>query len=377
MGRIFNVVGASAVIVMILVLTHRGEAADRSQLAQASTPTSAAAAQLPPPVLGRTVHALPVSGKVLLRGRRRAVPLRTPRQIRVGSLLDTRHGLVELVTATERPGETQSGRFSGGVFEVRQDRDGGGLTELRLRGGSYDRCPRAKSARTASLFARAAQRRRRSVVRTLRASASGRFSTRGRDSEATVRGTEWETVDRCDGTLTRVAVGEAAVRDFKTRADVVLGASERHHALPDLGCVRATFQEEGREHPLGPVQYETNPPTSGGHHPVPASDGVYPAGVAPASEQAVHALEHGRIAIQYVAGLAAQAVGALDNLARQNGRGHVLLFQNNTAMQFPVAATAWRQLIGCRAINDRVAEAIGAFREQHANRAPEFVPGPE
>jgi hypothetical protein len=40
------------------------------------------------------------------------------------------------------------------------------------------------------------------VLRVLRARAHGQFRTIGSYSAATVRGTEWQTVDRCDGTLT-------------------------------------------------------------------------------------------------------------------------------------------------------------------------------
>ena len=40
------------------------------------------------------------------------------------------------------------------------------------------------------------------VVRLLQASAHGHFRTTGRYSAATVRGTKWQTIDRCDGTLT-------------------------------------------------------------------------------------------------------------------------------------------------------------------------------
>jgi ferric-dicitrate binding protein FerR (iron transport regulator) len=40
----------------------------------------------------------------------------------------------------------------------------------------------------------------------------GRFRTRGRNGQATVRGTRWLTEDRCDGTLFKVKKGAIDVR---------------------------------------------------------------------------------------------------------------------------------------------------------------------
>ena len=42
----------------------------------------------------------------------------------------------------------------------------------------------------------------------------GRFRTRGRYGAATVRGTRWLTLDRCDGTKVRVVRGKVAVKDL-------------------------------------------------------------------------------------------------------------------------------------------------------------------
>ena len=63
---------------------------------------------------------------------------------------------------------------------------------------------------------------RRRTIRRLRANAKGRFSTRGRYSSATVRGTSWTTTDRCDGTLTKVTRGTVTVRDLKRRKNITL-----------------------------------------------------------------------------------------------------------------------------------------------------------
>ena len=58
----------------------------------------------------------------------------------------------------------------------------------------------------------------------------GRFRTRGRHSAATVRGTKWTTTDRCDGTLTTVARGKVAVRDFRRKKTIVVRAGKSYLA---------------------------------------------------------------------------------------------------------------------------------------------------
>jgi hypothetical protein len=58
----------------------------------------------------------------------------------------------------------------------------------------------------------------------------GRFRTHGRHSQATVRGTRWVTVDRCDGTLTRVTEGSVVVRDFARRRSAVIRAGRSYLA---------------------------------------------------------------------------------------------------------------------------------------------------
>ncbi|MGO9958959.1 MAG: hypothetical protein ACLP50_23840, partial [Solirubrobacteraceae bacterium] len=69
------------------------------------------------------------------------------------------------------------------------------------------------------------------VLQTLNASESGgSFRTKGRYSSATVRGTVWETSDRCDGTLTVVKRGVVSVFDFHRRKTIVLHAGQSYLA---------------------------------------------------------------------------------------------------------------------------------------------------
>ena len=189
---------------------------------------------LPRPVLGRLLVARELSGTVTIASRRirgpvKAIhPLEEATEIPVGSFLNTRRGTVRLTAAVNTAGKTQSGNFSRGVFQVVQSRrrSARGLTELRLKGGNFRRCdPRLPIGRSPS----AAQLSRRTIQR-LRSNARGRFRTRGRNSSATVRGTVWETIDRCDGTLTKVRRGRVAVRDFRRKKTVLVRAGKSYLA---------------------------------------------------------------------------------------------------------------------------------------------------
>ena len=133
-------------------------------------------------------------------------------ELPVGVALDARRGSVNLQTAGCRGG-VQAGTFGGGVFSVRQPRKACGRVDVYLRGGSFAGCGR-KSHRAGSRTASAS--RSRKVRRLWGRDSGGRFRSHGRHSHATVRGTRWLTVDRCDGTLTRVTDGSVVVRDFRT-----------------------------------------------------------------------------------------------------------------------------------------------------------------
>lgn len=202
----------------------------------------AAEAQAPPaapsPVLGRTVVIGLVSGRVLIglparrsagsarvaaKKGRRFVPLTGVRVIPVGSLLDADRGLVWIASAVGAAGTAQSGVFGGGTFAVTQSSQASnGLTDLQLSGGNANRCPRSGKAIATAVSSR--------VIRLLRASAHGNFRATGRFSAATVRGTVWDTIDRCDGTLTRVHRGTVIVTDFRRKTQIAVHAGKSYLA---------------------------------------------------------------------------------------------------------------------------------------------------
>jgi len=189
------------------------------------------------PEYGKLVKLNVVKGKVFVKvraGSARAsgraaqgagfVPLTEARTVPVRSILDTTRGTVKLTAARNKAGKTQSGTFTGGVFQVLQSRkkSAKGLTELRLKGSSFKNCGSGKRSASASLSNR--------TVRRLSGNAKGRYRTGGRHSAATVRGTKWTVADRCDGTLTTVKRGKVEVRDFRLKKTIVVRAGKSYLA---------------------------------------------------------------------------------------------------------------------------------------------------
>jgi len=148
-------------------------------------------------------------------------------------------------------------------------------------------------------------------------------------------------------------------------------------AAKAAGCVVKSFPLEGREHTTATVTYHTNPPTSGNHNPNPSEDGFYPNG-APPKERNVHALEHGRIEMQWKPGTPQNVIDTLQAIFNEPLKGksgyHQLLFENNTNMPFEVAAASWQHYLGCPKWNQDVIDAIRAYREQYVDKGPEFIP---
>jgi hypothetical protein len=148
-------------------------------------------------------------------------------------------------------------------------------------------------------------------------------------------------------------------------------------AAKTAGCVVKSFPLEGRDHTSAKVTYKTNPPTSGNHNPDPSQDGFYPNG-APPKERNVHALEHGRIEIQWKPGTPQNVIDTLAAIFDEPLKGksgyHQLLFENNTGMPFQVAAASWQHYLGCPKWNENVIDAIRSYREQYVDKGPEFVP---
>jgi hypothetical protein len=149
-------------------------------------------------------------------------------------------------------------------------------------------------------------------------------------------------------------------------------------AAKAAGCTLQHPPDQGRRHEareFTEADYNSNPPTSGTHFPDWYEDGKYAPGTTPELGKLVHALEHGRIEMQYKPGTPAATVGRLEKLVDELDNGyHILLVENATEMPFAVAATAWGHLLGCPKMNERVFDALRAFRADYVDKGPETVP---
>ncbi|MHB8694106.1 MAG: beta strand repeat-containing protein [Solirubrobacteraceae bacterium] len=244
----FEIVQAKSVSGQFASVTVQGGAG--SSFAYAPNYASSAvsvSSTLPPPVLGKTANVTPVSGMVFVRLPGHAagdqehgalskgfgfVPLTAARQLPSGSQIDSRLGTLSIATvASAGHGKLQAATLGGAIFGVSQSAHGltKGLTTFALLEGdfpgapSYTSCGRP-AADHGSPSARGAKGSPK-VLQTLKASDKhGRFATKGRYSAATVRGTQWITQDRCNGTLTIVKRGTVSVFSTVTRRTVTVHA---------------------------------------------------------------------------------------------------------------------------------------------------------
>ena len=176
------------------------------------------------PEPGKTANATPVSGVVRVKEPRatKFVSLKQPDQVRFGTVVDVRTGVVEIVISDGHGGFYKA-RFSEGVFKLVAA--AGGFAELQLAGGNFKGCPK-----TAKGGASAAGTSRGRSVRHLWGEGAGKFRTKGRSASATIRGTKWLTDDRCKGTLMTVVVGAVTVRDLVKRKSIALRAPKSYFA---------------------------------------------------------------------------------------------------------------------------------------------------
>jgi hypothetical protein len=212
----------------------------------------------PLPVIGKSENVSVVSGKVYIKpppgknfggaadnvGASAAlskgqgfVPLTEARQIPTGSEIDTLNGTLKLVTAGLSVGKTQTATLSGGVYQTTQISKGinKGLTNLNLVYGAFQggptlqKCmaPKKKSKAPDAQIARL----NLSILQTLRASARGRFRTRGRYAAATIRGTIWSISDLCSGTRVRAIRDTVLVQDFVRHKTILLRPGRTYLAL--------------------------------------------------------------------------------------------------------------------------------------------------
>jgi hypothetical protein len=138
-------------------------------------------------------------------------------------------------------------------------------------------------------------------------------------------------------------------------------------AARKAGCeLRLELKDEGHTHlPRGSEgpDYKTDPPNSGNHVEAPfqQADGAY--SEPPSQVDVVHALEHGRLAIQYSSDLPEKDQLELKGLY-ETMYGASLLFPYDE-MPYDVAAVTWTNILGCTEYKGAATlDAIRAFGKE-------------
>jgi len=145
-------------------------------------------------------------------------------------------------------------------------------------------------------------------------------------------------------------------------------------AAREADCeVRAKLPIEGRSHlpPEAPVpKYGTSPATSGNHvaPPYMQADGAY--AETPEEMNVVHALEHGRLTLQYSGEIAEAEQLELRGL--YDSAYSAALFFPNEEMPYEVAVSSWGEMMGCESYRGQATlDAIRAFGAEYQGTAPE------
>jgi len=196
---------AGTFTVTLTVTDNQGATSSTSQQVTVPVP-GAPAPPPPPPVKGVSVDVLPFIGTVLVNG----LPLVAGQQIPFGAIVDTTNGTV-LLEDISPSGSLDAAYFAGAVFKL--VKTPAGLTELLLTGGNFNVC-NVKSKRHSASAAAKPPKKKTTVVRSLWGNGHGQFVTQGKYAAATVRGTIWNTQDRCDGTFVQVQRGVVSVLDL-------------------------------------------------------------------------------------------------------------------------------------------------------------------
>jgi hypothetical protein len=182
----------------------------------------------PPPVAGQSEDVKPAGGPVFVVIGGKQVPLTEARQLPSGTVLDTRAGTIILTAAAGK--QAQTGTFTGAVFKFTQTGGKHALTTLTLIEGSFPGAPSYASCRAGRATGSAHAALSSRILQTLRSRATGRFRTRGRYAAGTVRGTQWTTTDRCDGTLIAAQLHSVLVTDFVKHVTVLVRAGHSYLA---------------------------------------------------------------------------------------------------------------------------------------------------
>jgi len=190
------------------------------------------ATPITPPRQGIDTTAGKVTGSVLVRAADgTTTPLTPGSAVPMGTLLDTRHGSVQLFAAVGRkPKDTIFGFFSQGLFTPGQARSSAVVSVLLARPDSCPAKARARASALATVSVNTVRVRERHAKARKKRKPRGGFHTIGGYSSAAALGTDWLTTEACDSTTTVVRQGIVAVHDLVTGQTVTLHAGGRYEA---------------------------------------------------------------------------------------------------------------------------------------------------
>ena len=164
------------------------------------------------PVLGVSVDLAPVRGFVLT-GTPRYTPVTEAVQIPVGSEIHARRGTFRLIVATPGSSGVRTATVTGGVFRVGQTRSGA-ITLTMVEGGLAG-APTFRGCKGGA------------TLQTVRIATDGlQVTTIGRYSATSASTGAWETIERCDGTVTAALTGTIRIRDLASDHTIAVRAGQ-------------------------------------------------------------------------------------------------------------------------------------------------------
>jgi hypothetical protein len=153
-----------------------------------------------------------------------------------GSKVDVTKGKVKLKADVGTLTASGGGGITAVFILLRVKVGGKPFIELRLTGGTFGVC--ANASRTSSSLT-TVEKKPPATVRRLFTKGRGSFRTRGMYASAAIRGTDWLTADRCDGTLVKVKQGAVAVFDLLLKKTVLVKAGKSYLAKKTVGPAAA------------------------------------------------------------------------------------------------------------------------------------------
>jgi hypothetical protein len=163
-------------------------------------------------------------------------------------------------------------------------------------------------------------------------------------------------------TLVVIGVGFAGWLGIRVLAPEPVGV-DYSRAVPNQG---ATHVAEGTR-----VEYQSNPPTSGNHWPVPLRPGIYD--TQKPDEAIVHSLEHGRVWVSYKPSVSSTVQKELYDIV--SGQFAVILTPRS-GNDTDIALAAWDRVDTFDLSQDGSLDAkrVRDFILRYKNKGPEYVP---